>query len=70
MFFYETRPKQFVIYLVLINLFFVNIFFAIYIYYNYEVNSIFKKITLYIFIPIWAVLYMLAYTSARQYLAG
>jgi len=70
MFFYETKPKQFIIYLVLINLLFVNIFFAIYIYYNYDVNSIYKKTTLYFFVPLWGFLYMILYTSARQYLAG
>ena len=70
MFFYETKPYQIIIYIVLINLLFVNIFFAIYIFYNYDVNPRYKKLTLYLFVPIWIFLYLISYSSARQYLIG
>lgn len=70
MFFFEVRTRTFLVYLVLINLLFVNIFFLIYILYNYDIHPLYRKLTKYVFVPIWVVLYLLSYTSARKYLAG
>jgi hypothetical protein len=70
MFFSQAKPLQIILFLILINALFVNIFFALYIFYNYEIHPFFKKLTLYLFVPIWILLYMLSYSSARQYLVG
>ena len=70
MYFFEKSLSKSILYIVLINLLFVNIFFAIYIFYNYDVNPLYKKLTLYVFFPIWLALYLLSYSSARQYLVG
>ncbi len=70
MFFYKTNIKNVIVYLILINIVFVNIVFGIYLFYNYNVNTIYKKLTLYLFIPIWVIIYMLLYSSARQHLVS
>ena len=68
--FFEVKASSIALYILLINLLFVNIFFALYLFYSYDVHPLFKKLTLYVFLPIWIVLYLLSYSSARSYLAS
>lgn len=68
--FLEVKWHSVLLYLLFINLLFFNIFFMIYMYYHYDFHPLFKKLTLFIFLPLWIVLYLLSYRSARQYLAG
>lgn len=70
MFFYEIKPLNFVAFILLINFPFINIIFIIYVLYSYNVNNLYRRLTKFFFLPIWAVLYLVAYSTARQYYWG
>lgn len=70
MFFSETKPQSFIIYILLINVPIINIGFIVHILYSYNFSPLFRKLTFFLFIPIWVIIYMFAYGKARAYYVG
>jgi hypothetical protein len=68
--FYELKATSILLYMLIINIIFVNIFFFVYLYYKEDTHPLYRKLALFLFLPIWIFIYVQGYGAARSYLFG
>jgi hypothetical protein len=68
--FYELKVTSILLYILIINIIFLNIFFFVYLYYKEDTHPLYRKLALFVFLPLWIFVYIVGYGEARSYLVG